>query len=102
MVCRRGFRSVSVLYRQGCRSITLFKSLCIIRSAVVLVHLQQPVALERWYPVHSLVAGSVPSPESSLVPSPVPSLVSNLVPILEPNLYLLAASAGSFGHYLPV
>ncbi len=33
MVCRRGLRSVSLLYWQGCRAIALFKSLCIIRPA---------------------------------------------------------------------
>jgi len=102
MVCRRGLRSVSLLYRKGCRSITLFESLCIIRPAVFPAGLRQLVWREHWYPALSQVADPVPSPESSLVPSPGPSLVSNLALHLEPSLYLWVALAGSFGPYLPV
>jgi len=102
MVCRRGLRSVSLLYRKGCRSITLFESLCIIRPAVFPAGLRQLVWREHWYPALSQVADPVSSPESSLVPSPGPNLVSNLALRPVPSLYLWVALAGSFGPYLPV
>ena len=102
MVCRRGLRSVSLLYRQDCRSFTLFKSLSIIRPAVFLSGLLLPVRREHLRLVLSQVADPDPSQESSLVPCPRPSLVSNLVPRLEPNLCLWAALARLFGPYFPV
>jgi hypothetical protein len=98
MVCRRDFSSAILSYRQGCRSIVLFRCFCIIRPVGFLSGFRQSVALEHWHRVLFQVADSVPS----LVPNPERGLVSNLAQSLVPNLCLWAASAGSFGHYLPV